>query len=360
MRAIFARRGVRLLENAATTRIDADAVHLETGERVPVDDVFVVTQASAAEWFAGTGLPLDERGFFAVEPTLALERRSDRVRGRRLRQRHAHPRPKAGVFAVRHGPPLADNLRRALLGQAPRPFTPQSRYLSILGTGDGHAVATRGAWAIEGAWVWRWKDHIDRKWMRMYREPPAKPMDMRARTAPPDPALADAEAKRLLADIGMRCGGCGAKVGAGSLDRVLARLGPSPSPSVAIGLDAPDDAAMIEVPAGQALVQSVDFFRTFIDDPFIFGEIAAVHALGDVWAMGAKPHSALALAVVPAAAERLMEEDLFQMLSGARRVLDGAGCALIGGHSGEGPEAALGFSVNGLVVAARRRCARAD
>ena len=108
---------------------------------------------------------------------------------------------------------------------------------------------------------------------------------------------------------------------------------------------------MIEVPAGQALVRSVDFFRTFIDDPFVFGEIAAVHALGDVLAMGAKPHSALALAVVPAAAERLMEEDLFQMLAGARRVLDEAGCALIGGHSGEGPEAALGFSVNGLVVA---------
>ena len=81
------------------------------------------------------------------------------------------------MFAVRQGPPLADNLRRVLLGQAPQPFTPQSRYLSILGTGDGNAVATRGGWAIEGAWVWRWKDHIDRKWMRMYREPPAEPMD---------------------------------------------------------------------------------------------------------------------------------------------------------------------------------------
>jgi selenide,water dikinase len=151
----------------------------------------------------------------------------------------------------------------------------------------------------------------------------------------------------------MRCGGCGAKVGAGVLERVLARLGPSPASDVTIGLDALDDAAMIEVPPGQALVQSVDFFRTFIDDPFAFGEVAAVHALGDVWAMGARPHSALALAVVPAAAERLMEEDLFQMLSGARRILDGAGCALIGGHSGEGPEAALGFSVNGLVVASQ-------
>ena len=353
MRAIFERRGVRLLENAGTTYIDADAVHLETGERLPVDDVFVVTQASAADWFAGTGLPLDERGFFAVESTLASSGDPTVFAAGDCASVTAHPRPKAGVFAVRHGPPLAENLRRTLLGQAPKPFTPQRRYLSILGTGDGNAVATRGSWAIEGRWVWRWKDHIDRKWMRMYREPPAKPMDLSARIAPPDPALADGESKRLLADIGMRCGGCGAKVGAGTLEHVLARLGPSSAANVTIGLDAREDAAMIEVPAGQALVQSVDFFRTFIDDPFVFGEVAAVHALGDVWAMGATPHSALALAVVPAAAERLMEEDLFQMLSGARRILDGAGCALIGGHTGEGSEAALGFSVNGLVVASR-------
>jgi selenide,water dikinase len=353
IRAIFQWRGIRLIENVATTQLEDGAVHLENGERVAVDDTFVVTEASAAKWFAGTGLPLDSRGFFAVEPTLRSTGDERIFAVGDCAGVAAHPRPKAGVFAVRQGPPLAENLRRVLLGRPLEPFTPQSRYLSILGTGDGHAVATRSGWAIEGAWVWRWKDHIDRKWMRMYCEPPAGPMDMAARNAPPDPALADAEAKRLLADIGMRCGGCGAKVGANVLTRVLGRLGPSPGSNVAIGLDAPDDAAMIEVPAGQALVQSVDFFRTFIDDPFAFGEVAAVHALGDVWAMGAKPHSALALAVVPAAAERLMEEDLFQMLSGARSVLDRSGCALIGGHSGEGPEAALGFSVNGLVVAAR-------
>jgi selenide,water dikinase len=191
----------------------------------------------------------------------------------------------------------------------------------------------------------------------MYREPPKTPMQIDP-AARPDPALADAEARRLLADIGMRCGGCGAKVGASVLERVLKRIGSlssngGPANGVRIGLDAPDDAALIEVPPGQALVQSVDFFRTFIDDPYVFGQVAAVHALGDVWAMGARPHSALALAIVPAAAERLMEEDLFQMLSGARKILDAAGCALIGGHSGEGPEAALGFSVNGLVEPAK-------
>jgi selenide,water dikinase len=342
MRAVFARRGIGLIENTDVTGIEKDAVVLADGKRLPADETFVVTEASAAPWFKPTGLALDDKGFIAVEPTL-----------RSINDEHvfavgdnatvlAHRRPKAGVFAVRQGPPLANNLRRALFGQTLEPFTPQGRYLSIIGTGDERAIATRGSLAIEGAWLWRWKDHIDRKWMRMYREFPARVMA--PATTPPDPALADGDAKRLLTDVGMRCGGCGAKVGSSVLTRVLGRLGIP---------DAPEDAALVEVPAGKALVQSVDFFRSFIDDPFTFGEIAAVHALGDVWAMGAKPHSALALAIVPAAAERLMEEDLFQLLSGARRVLDHAGCALIGGHSGEGPETALGFSVNGVVEPAR-------
>src|SRR5579883_597332 len=351
LRKVFARRGIALREGAAVARMTDGSLHLEGGTSIGFDAAFVVTEAGAPKWLATTGLALDKRGFLAVEATLQTSEPTVFAVGD-CASVTVHPRPKAGVFAVRQGPPLAANLRRALLARPVRPFTPQSRFLSIIGTGDGRAVATRAGWSVEGAWVWRWKDHIDRKWMRMYREPPAKPMQVSAQ-AKPDPALADAEARRLLADIGMRCGGCGAKVGASVLARVLERLGLTTGTGVRIGLDAPDDAAMFEVPAGQALVQSVDFFRTFVDDPFVFGQIAAVHALGDVWAMGAKPHSALALAIVPAAAERLMEEDLFQMLSGARRVLDQAGCALIGGHSGEGPEAALGFSVNGLVDPAR-------
>ena len=353
MRGILAARGIRLLEKSSTTAIERGVVHLESGERLEADDVFVVTEASASPWFAETGLALDGRGFFAVDDTL---RTTD----------------DENIFAVGDAPPCrpipgprpacsrsarARRWRATCGARCWARHPSRSRRNAAISRSSAPATAARGdprRLVGRRPWVWRWKDYIDRKWMRMYREPPAELMDMDARAAPPDPALADVEARRLLADIGMRCGGCGAKVGAGVLTRVLARLGPSPGSSVTIGLDAPDDAAMIEVPAGKALVQSVDFFRTFIDDPFVFGEVAAVHALGDVWAMGAKPHSALALAVVPDAAERLMEEDLFQMLSGARRILDHAGSALIGGHSGEGPEAALGFSVNGLVDPASR------
>ena len=169
LRAIFQRRGIRLLEHAGAQRIERGSVRLEDGQWQQADAVFVVTEASAAPWFADTGLPLDEKGFLAVDDTLASTGDDRIFAAGDCATVLAHRRPKAGVFAVRQGPPLADNLRRVLGGAAARPFIPQRRYLSILGTGDGRAVATRGQWAIEGRWVWWWKDHIDRKWMRMYR-----------------------------------------------------------------------------------------------------------------------------------------------------------------------------------------------
>ena len=169
LRAIFRRRGIRLLEHAGAQRIERGAVELEDGHWQQADAVFVVTEASAAPWFADTGLPLDEKGFLAVDDTLASTGDDRIFAAGDCATAMNHRRPKAGVFAVRQGPPLADNLRRVLGGEAARPFIPQRRYLSLLGTGDGRAVATRGRWAIEGRWVWWWKDHIDRKWMRMYR-----------------------------------------------------------------------------------------------------------------------------------------------------------------------------------------------
>jgi selenide, water dikinase len=169
IRAIFQRRGLRLLEKAAIVRIERGAVQLESGKWLHADAVFVVTEASAAHWFAATGLPLDERGFLAVADTLRSTGDERVFAVGDCATVLKHPRPKAGVFAVRQGPPLAENLRRVLSDKAPEPFVPQTRYLSIIGTGDGRAVATRGWWAIEGAWVWRWKDHVDRKWMRLYQ-----------------------------------------------------------------------------------------------------------------------------------------------------------------------------------------------
>ena len=169
LRAILQRRGIRLLEHMPVRCIERRSVQLADGQWQEADAVFVVTEASAAAWFAETGLPLDKKGFLAVDDTLRSTGDQHIFAAGDCATVLNHRRPKAGVFAVRQGPPLAENLRRALSGEAPQPFVPQRHYLSIIGTGDGSAVATRGRFAVEGRWVWWWKDRIDRRWMRMYR-----------------------------------------------------------------------------------------------------------------------------------------------------------------------------------------------
>ena len=240
----------------------------------------------------------------------------------------AHPRDKAGVYAVRAGPPLADNLRRALAGRRLRRAVPQKRALALIGTGDGKAAASRGPFAAYGAALWRLKDWIDRRWMRRYTELPAMADEGEGEDA-------------------MRCGGCAAKVPAEVLARAMARLAPASSEAVTIGLDSPDDAALVSFPGAPPLLQTVDFFRAMVDDPYLFGRIAANHALGDIYAMGGVPETALAIATLPPARPAIVEHDLFHMLKGGTEVLEAAGAVLVGGHSAEGAELALGFAVTG-------------
>ena len=334
-RHALAARGVALHEHRKVRALTPAAIALEGGETIAADAVLVTTGAAAPPWFAATGLSLDKDGFLAVGPTLQLLNDRDVFGAGDCVTLIETPREKAGVYAVRAGPPLARNLRRRVRGEVLRPWRPQQRHLALISTGERYAIASRGPFKTEGAWVWRWKDWIDRRWMRMYQDTEA----MRARMPRIQPDLAK--------EAHMRCGGCAARIGPLALSQALSKLPPPLGDGVIAGLDAPDDAAVLLPPKSGYLVQTVDFSRAFIDDPFVFGEIAANHALNKVFARGGKPRHALATAVIPMGPPDKMEEALFQLLSGVRACLDREGVALVGGHASEGMNLALGLSVTG-------------
>ena len=370
---VLAERGVRVHLDAGIERVTPGALHLAgltggvesgaggsageggypcvlhtTGGAVhELDEVLWVTAAGAQLWLAASGLATDETGFVAVHPTLESTSHPGVFAAGDCAAVLEHPREKAGVFAVRQGPALAKNLRRALRGVALKPFRPQRRYLSLVSTGERRAVATRGgALVLQGDRVWRWKDWIDRRFMRKFAELPD--MDGDATLELPR-GLAGEDAVRELSAIAMRCGGCGAKVGATVLARVMNEIEPAARSDVLIGLADPDDAAVVETPPGKVVVHTVDSFRAMIDDPYLFGRIAANHSLGDIFAMGGEPQTALAIATLPHGIESQVEDSLRQMMTGATEVLREAGTALVGGHTGEGAELALGFAVSGLI-----------
>jgi len=341
-------RGVALHVNAAVQTVDDHGLSTINGQYHPADEVIWVTRAGGARWLKDTGLALDVDGFIEATDTLQTVTDPDIFAAGDIASMVNHPREKAGVFAVRQGPPLARNLRLSLEDQPLRDYHPQRRWLALISTGNQYAVASRGAFSAAGAWLWRWKDHIDRRFMAQFNDLPVM-----AETATKLPcatvALQDEEAQQAISAVAMRCGGCGAKVGATTLSRALGALRPVERDDVVIGLHAPDDAAVVRVPPGKAMVHTVDFFRAFIDDPYIFGQIAANHALGDIFAMGAQAQTATAIATVPQGLEAKVEDTLFQMMSGAIEILNDANCALVGGHTGEGQELALGFAINGLI-----------
>ena len=348
---VLAARDVHLHLGTRISRVEPGRLETTRGESLEVDEVVWATAAAPPPWPAASGLAVDGAEFIAVDATLQSTSHPGVFAAGDVAAVLDHPREKAGVFAVRQGAPLAANLRRALLGKRLRPFSPQRRFLSLVSTGDRYAVASRGRMSAEGAWVWRWKDWIDRRFMRRFTELPEMDQDTtgRSREPPVPPGLAPPEVVRELSVVAMRCGGCGSKVGATLLDRVVARLEPVRRDDVVVGLDAPDDAAVASLPPGKLLVQSVDAFRSMIDDPWLFGRITANHCLSDLYAMGAEPCSALAIVTIPHGIESKMETLLEDLLSGAVAVLNDGGAALVGGHTSEGAEVQLGLSVSGSI-----------
>lgn len=333
-----------------------------TGSRIGFDEAIWCTDASTQPWLHSCeGLSLTPEGFINVGPTLESISSSNVFACGDVAHLTASPRPKAGVFAVRAGLPLTANLRARLLGQPLEPWEPQETFLGIIGTGDS-AIASKGNMCMHGEFLWRLKDRIDRTWMAGYSSNlPDKAEMMASMAANVNTTTTEASAPTIASSIGdsamalltkvqMRCGGCGSKVGAGVLERALAQVKALNATRSEVITSSGDDAALLlPPPPGRYLVQTMDYFRNFLSDPYIFGKVAANHALSDLHAMAAEPVSAMALCVLPFGPEAQVEHELVQVLAGMLSVLKEEGCALVGGHTSEGAELAVGLSAYGTV-----------
>lgn len=326
--------GVQLRTGAEVAAIGPDTVTLTTGEAIGSDFTLTVTGARPHGWLATTGLAQD-RGFLVTDATLRTSDPAVFAAGD-CATIPGSPRPKAGVFAVRAAPVLLANLRASLSGRPLRPFKPQRDYLKLVALGGQEAVADKWGLAISGPRLWRLKDRIDRAFMDRFGDYPAMP----AAKPPAEAAagLAEHLARRPL------CGGCGAKLGPGLLAEALSHLPPPERAEVRYGPG--DDAAILTTPQG-VQVMTTDHLRAFTHDPRLMTRLAALHALGDIWAMGAAPQVALSQVTLPPLGPDLQARTLAEILEEAAATFRAAGADVVGGHSTEGAELTIGFTVTG-------------
>ena len=335
LRRALTELGVTVIEQAKVARIEPTHVVLEDGRRVRSDFTTGAAGARAYSWLETSGLSHND-GFLRVDEYLQTST-ADLFASGDCAEFSPSPRPKAGVYAVRQAPVLFHNIRARLTGDPMRAYRPQKDYLKLISMGGRTAVGERFGQTFSGGLIWRWKDHIDQTFMDQFRDLPE--MD-----GPTLPAEHTADLPDALGDKPM-CGGCGAKVGGSALKESLRSLPGTYREDIT---PLPGDDAALLTTGGKKQVISTDHLRAFTLDPVVMTRIAAVHALGDIWAMGANPQAATANLILPKMSANLQVRTLREMMAAATEVMRDAGAEIVGGHTSLGAEMTVGFSVTGL------------
>ena len=351
-----ARRGIDVLARRRVVRVDdrgafvtaVDAIDPADREgdleHLSADLVVWATGAAAIDFPANrctSMLARDKHDFIEVRNTLQAVGHDDVFAvgdcARMIEHRWV---PRAGVYAVRQGPVLEQNLRAWLEDRPLREYRPQRDFLSLLHLGDGCALGSKWGLAFAGGGVHRLKEWIDRRFMERFQ--------ILDEIGAPRPGLEKLGAMSSDAGEEMACGGCAAKLGALPLDAALAALPTPPGDqSVVLGLDARDDVAATRDESGATTLHNVDVIRAFCDDPYLIGRVAAANALSDLYAKGGRPRHAQAIIGLPDLPPDQARELLYQSLSGIRKTLDECEVSLLGGHTTIGDALTIGLSVSG-------------
>ncbi len=325
-------QGIGVHAGHRVTKVDTDSIELTNGDRLDADVIIWATGAAAPALLEKFDLPKDDRGFLSTRRTLRVVDHDRIFSVGDTGTIQDDPTLKAGVFAVRQGPILWDNLRRSLWKRPLVNYVPQRRFLKLINTADGKSIAEYSKITRYTGWAWRLKDRIDRRFMAMYQNYEPMPMN-------PD-------AQDFSSDEAMRCLGCGGKIGSELLSEVLSELDVPDHPDVRIGLKNPDDAAVMTTHDNQVTV-TTDFFASPVEDPYLAGRIALLNSASDCFVMGAQPTGALAIVQLPLGHPRGQLEIMRELMAGSVEELRKMDATIVGGHSIEGPRLLAGYTILG-------------
>jgi len=346
--------GIKVLLNTEVLEVHDQGLVLQDGQgRIYSEHfyrVLIATQAAAPQWFAGSGLPVDQDGFLKVSETLLVDNEDALFAAGDCIHFSPSPLKKAGVYAVRQGMILEHNIRAFFERKPPlKAFHPKKNVLSLITIGERKALVHQDDFSmlrwLPPALLWTVKDGIDRRFMKRFQAKifetnPGlvnKPMPLPKTTLVPEHWQDNT------------CGGCGSKLAASVLSQSLAKLAIAKDGAVLLGVNDGEDCALTRFSENVLCLQSIDQFRAFIADPYLFGQIAAQHALSDIYAMGGVARTAQVALTLGSATDRIHREDIVQVMSGVLDSLTKNSVSLVGGHTGEGSELAIAIAVQGEV-----------
>lgn len=337
------KRGIQVLLDHKVSEFQSGKVLCEDGVSFSADAIVYATGASIPQWPSECGLAISKDGFIEVNDFLQSTSHEFVFAAGDAASIKAEPRPKSGVYAVRQGKPLAENLIRYARAKNLKPYVPQKHALALISMANKSAIASRNNLFFKGRAVWSLKHSIDTAFVKKYSELPEMSATLEIASG-----LIDKETEQQLSKHAMRCAGCGAKVAGNILEEVLQQL-PEPNNADVLTTGSKiEDASLIKIDDDRVLLQSIDHLRAFINDPWLFAKIATNHCLSDIYAMGCSPHSALAIVSLPMASKKLTRNLLQEVMLGCSEALQENDCSLIGGHSAESAELQFGLCVNGF------------
>ncbi len=313
------------------TQIDNGKLSFTDQSVKAFDLVIWATGAVATPLLQTLDLPKDDRGFLLTDSDLRSIADAKIFAVGDAGTIRQHPTPKAGVYAVRQGPILWENLRRVLQNKSSIPYSPQTGFLKLINVGRSRAIGEYHGWSFTGRLAWKLKMRIDTKFMAMYQ----------------NYQMMSVEAGKE-SDHQMNCLGCGGKLSSDVLEETLksSLAKATATDQVLIGLEQADDAAVLQF--GQETVAlTTDYFAAPLDDPFLFGQMVAIHSLSDLFAMGSTPVAALVNLEIPFGHPRGQRRLATELMAGITDELAKSNSSLIGGHSIEGPRLAAGLTAIG-------------